>query len=95
MNARCCSSKSAFRLSCKLELTAPRTVMNVVVLHFCRKTARALPQAVVCTSCGHMLSERLVRFCLNVECPPSVACFSANRLKHSELQVKEIKSPFD
>lgn len=31
---------------------------------------------------------------LNFECLPGVGCFSANRLKHRKLKVKEIKSLF-
>lgn len=56
--------------------------------------ACTLPKAVVCTNCDCKLSERLVRFCLNFECPPSVGCFSANRLKQRKLKVTKI-SLFD
>lgn len=68
--------------------------MNIVVLHFCRKDSSMY----TAQSCGlHqlcMLSERLVRFCLNFECPSSVGCFSANRLKQRKLKVTKIKSLF-
>lgn len=69
--------------------------MNIVVLHVCRKDGSVY----AAQSCHlHQLwlcAFRKVSMVLpDFECLPSVGCFSANRLKHRKLNVKEIKSLF-